>query len=176
MSSVYVVCWIFFKLFKPIYAYRLTVWTQIRLLLEEQSDLGPHCLQKMTFKITSWWQSRRQLLWLAVEVLINILEVFHTIVSLNFSLIFRPLICWISLNPEKDDHEEPLLYLTRVHRTRLRILCSLRHVQCCQMCHLVEFFALLQRPNWSIDAKMLFLSCRHPLVILRQTVKWTLIS
>ena len=28
------------------YAYRQTVWTQIRLLLKEQSDLGPHCLQK----------------------------------------------------------------------------------------------------------------------------------
>ena len=27
-------------------AYRQTVWTMIRLLLEEQSDLGPHCLQK----------------------------------------------------------------------------------------------------------------------------------
>ena len=33
-------------LFKPIFAYRQTVWTQIRLLLKEQSDLGPHCLQK----------------------------------------------------------------------------------------------------------------------------------
>ena len=32
--------------FKPIFAYRQTVWTMIRLLLEEQSDLGPHCLQK----------------------------------------------------------------------------------------------------------------------------------
>ena len=32
--------------FKPIFAYRQTVWTQIRLLLKEQSDLGPHCLQK----------------------------------------------------------------------------------------------------------------------------------
>ena len=38
------------KLFKPIYAYRQTVWTQIRLLLEEQSDLGPHCLQKRLLK------------------------------------------------------------------------------------------------------------------------------
>ena len=28
------------------FAYRQTVWTLIRLLLEEQSDLGPHCLQK----------------------------------------------------------------------------------------------------------------------------------
>ena len=38
------------KLFKPIYAYQQTVWTQIRLLLEEQSDLGPHCLQKWLLK------------------------------------------------------------------------------------------------------------------------------
>ena len=28
------------------FAYRQTVWIQIRLLLKEQSDLGPHCLQK----------------------------------------------------------------------------------------------------------------------------------
>ena len=54
------------KLFNPVFAYRQTVWTQIRLLLEEQSDLGPYCLQKMTFKIRSRWQSRRQLLWLAL--------------------------------------------------------------------------------------------------------------
>ena len=38
------------KLFKSIFAYRQTVWTQIRLLLEEQSDLGPHCLQKWLLK------------------------------------------------------------------------------------------------------------------------------
>ena len=38
------------KVFKPIFAYRQTVWTQIRLLLEEQSDLGPHCLQKWRLK------------------------------------------------------------------------------------------------------------------------------
>ena len=34
------------KLFKPIFAYRQAVWTLIRLLLEEQSFLGPHYLQK----------------------------------------------------------------------------------------------------------------------------------
>ena len=28
------------------FEYRQTVWAQIRLLLEEQSDLGPHCLQQ----------------------------------------------------------------------------------------------------------------------------------
>ena len=38
------------KLFKPIFAYRQTVWTLIRLLLEEQSDLGPLCLQKLLLK------------------------------------------------------------------------------------------------------------------------------
>ena len=32
------------------FAYRQTVWTQIRLLLKEQSDLGPHCLQKWLLK------------------------------------------------------------------------------------------------------------------------------
>ena len=51
------------KLFKPIFANRQTLWTLIRLLLKEQSDLGPHCLQKW-LKITSRWQSRRKLLWL----------------------------------------------------------------------------------------------------------------
>ena len=47
------------------YAYRQTVWTQIRRLLKEPSDLGPH-FAKRTFKIRSRWESRRQLLWLAV--------------------------------------------------------------------------------------------------------------
>ena len=51
MSSVYVVCCIFLQTFQTyLFSYRQTVWTQIRLLLEEQSDLGPHCLQKWLFK------------------------------------------------------------------------------------------------------------------------------
>ena len=33
-----------------LFAYRQTVWTQIRLLLEEQSDLSPHCLQQWLLK------------------------------------------------------------------------------------------------------------------------------
>ena len=49
MSSVYVVCWIFLQIFQPYFWYRQTVWTQSRLLLE-QSDLGPHCLQKWLLK------------------------------------------------------------------------------------------------------------------------------
>ena len=33
-------------------AYWQAVWTHIRLLLEEQSDLGPHCLLQRCFKMT----------------------------------------------------------------------------------------------------------------------------
>ena len=33
-----------------IFAYMQTVWTQIRLLLEELSEMGPHCLQKWLLK------------------------------------------------------------------------------------------------------------------------------
>ena len=47
MSSAYVVCCIFLQTFQT-FAYRQTVWTQIRLLLKEQSDLGPHCLPDQT--------------------------------------------------------------------------------------------------------------------------------
>ena len=36
--------------FKPTFAYRQTVWTLIRLLQEEQSHQGPHCLQKLLSK------------------------------------------------------------------------------------------------------------------------------
>ena len=43
MSSAEYCC----KLFKLIFAYRQTVWTLIRLLLE---DLDPHCLQKRLLK------------------------------------------------------------------------------------------------------------------------------
>ena len=56
MLSVYVICWIFFQTFQIYFCIKAnsvdpdqtapqTVWTLIRLLLEEQSDLGPHCLQ-----------------------------------------------------------------------------------------------------------------------------------
>ena len=41
---------------KPIFAYRQTVWTQIRLLLWSGSTL----FAEMTLKTTSRWQSRRQ--------------------------------------------------------------------------------------------------------------------
>ena len=50
MSSAYVVCWTFLQTSQTYFAYRQTVWTLIRLLLEEQSDMGPHCLQKWILK------------------------------------------------------------------------------------------------------------------------------
>ena len=48
--SAYVVCWIFLQTFQIYFEYRQIVWTQIRLLPEEQSDLGPQCLQKWPLK------------------------------------------------------------------------------------------------------------------------------
>ena len=50
MSPVYAVCWILLETFQTYFAYRQTVWILIRLLLEEPSDLGPHCLQKLLLK------------------------------------------------------------------------------------------------------------------------------
>ena len=60
MSSVYVVCWIFLQTFQTSFCIQANsmdpdqtapLWTQIRLLLKEQSDLGPHCLQKWLLKL-----------------------------------------------------------------------------------------------------------------------------
>ena len=50
MSSVYVVCWIFLQTFQTSIYIQTNMWTLIRLLLDEQSDLGPHCLQKWLLK------------------------------------------------------------------------------------------------------------------------------
>ena len=64
MSSVYVLCWIFLQTFQTYFCIQANsvdpdqtagaVWS------------GSTLFAKMTFKITSRWQSRRQLLWLAV--------------------------------------------------------------------------------------------------------------
>ena len=50
MLSVYIICWIFLQTFQTCFCIQVNMWTQIRLLLEEQSDLGPHCLQKLLLK------------------------------------------------------------------------------------------------------------------------------
>ena len=79
MPSVYVICWIVLQIFQTCFCIQANMWTLIRLLLEEQSDEGPHCLQKR-LKVTSGWQSRRQLLWLAVwenAVLLRLLTWVH---------------------------------------------------------------------------------------------------
>ena len=50
--SVYVVCWIFLQTFQTYFCILANSVDpdQIRLLLEEQSDLGPYCLQKWLLK------------------------------------------------------------------------------------------------------------------------------
>ena len=51
MSSVYVVWWIFLQTFQTYFCIPAkNIMDQIRLLLKEQSDLGPHCLQKWLLK------------------------------------------------------------------------------------------------------------------------------
>ena len=50
MSSVYVVCWIFLQTFQTYFCIQANIVAQIRLLLEEQFDLGPHCLQNGLLK------------------------------------------------------------------------------------------------------------------------------
>ena len=63
MSSAEYSC----KLFKPKFAYRQTVWTQIRLLLKGAVWSGSTLFATVTFKVTSRRQSRRQLLWLPLS-------------------------------------------------------------------------------------------------------------
>ena len=46
MSSVYVVCWIFLQTFQAYFC----IQANSGAVLEEQSDLGPHCLQKWLLK------------------------------------------------------------------------------------------------------------------------------
>ena len=46
MSSVYVVCWIFLQTFQTYFCIQANSMGPE----QEQSDLGPHCLQKMTLK------------------------------------------------------------------------------------------------------------------------------
>ena len=48
-----------------ILSWKQTLWTLIRLLFREQSDLGPYGLQCRLPKYISKWKSRRQLSWMA---------------------------------------------------------------------------------------------------------------
>ena len=105
MSSAEYSC----KLFKPFFfAYRQTVCTLIRLLLEEQSDLGPHCLQKkkkMTFKITSRWQSRRQLLCGSYNffrlVMLICFMIYNRTTLIQLQIIYFPMKIHVNCLPKK---------------------------------------------------------------------------
>ena len=50
MLPVSVVCWIFLQTFQIYFCIQANNVTLIRLLLEVQSDLGPHYLQKWLLK------------------------------------------------------------------------------------------------------------------------------
>ena len=51
--------------FGLIFSWKQTIWTQIRLLLREQSDLGPYCLQYRLPRNINRCESKRQNRWLA---------------------------------------------------------------------------------------------------------------
>ena len=51
--------------------WKQTLWTLIRLLLREQSDLGSYCLQYWLPKYTRRWENRRYLLWMAGKGLLE---------------------------------------------------------------------------------------------------------
>ena len=84
MSSAEYSC----KLFKPIFTYRQTVLTQIRLLLEEQSHLGPHCLQK--------WQNHQQMTKQTTIFVTGSLRVKRSILCAFSFLSKHQQLCWSS--------------------------------------------------------------------------------
>ena len=50
MSSVYVVCWIFLQTFQTYFCIQANSMDPDQTAPKEQSDLGPHCLQKWLLK------------------------------------------------------------------------------------------------------------------------------
>ena len=64
------------KLFKPIFAYRQIVWTLIRLLLEEQSDLGPYSLQNDFWKHKQMTKQTTIVVTGSLRVKINVCKVW----------------------------------------------------------------------------------------------------
>ena len=50
MSSVYVVCWIFLQTFQTYFCIQANSVDPDQTAPKEQSDLGPHCLQKWLLK------------------------------------------------------------------------------------------------------------------------------
>ena len=52
------------KSYSYLLSWQQTIWTLIRLLLREQSDLGPYCLEHTLLKNIKRWESRGQLSWM----------------------------------------------------------------------------------------------------------------
>ena len=50
MSSVYAACWIFLQTFQIYFCIQANSMDTDQTAVEEQSDLGPHCLQKWLLK------------------------------------------------------------------------------------------------------------------------------
>ena len=70
MSSVYVVCWIFLQTVQTYFCIHANSVYPDQTAPRGAVWSGSTLFAKMTFKITRRWQSRRQLLWLAVYGLI----------------------------------------------------------------------------------------------------------
>ena len=66
MSSVYVVCWMFLQTFQTYFCIQANSEDPDQTTPRGAVWSGSTLFAKITFKITSRWQSRRQLLWLAV--------------------------------------------------------------------------------------------------------------
>ena len=98
----------FSKLF---FAYWQTVWTQIRLLLKEQSDLGPHCLQKWLLK--SQAEDKAALIVVIGPLRVKMLkrDIKYQIIIIMIKLLRLILL----LNPEPHPH---LCYVKRNDRYR----------------------------------------------------------
>ena len=67
MSSVYVICWIFLQTFQTYFCIQANSVDPDQTALKGAVWSGSTLFEKITFKITSRWQSRRQQLWLALK-------------------------------------------------------------------------------------------------------------
>ena len=89
MLSVYVVCWIFLQTFQTYFCIQANSVEPDQTAPRGAIWSGSTLFAKMTLKITSRWQSRRKLLWLAVLGLKYFLpRTFHTFQLQNGKRVF----------------------------------------------------------------------------------------
>ena len=94
MSSVYVVCWIFLQTFQTYFCIQANSVDPDQTAPKGAVWSGSTLFAKMTFKITSRWQSRRQLLWPALwrvksEHISYKLRLAKIQISLRIRAVFR---------------------------------------------------------------------------------------